>query len=460
MCTSTPVTATALSNLRLVLLGGQALRRQEADRFRASLGKAEIRYRLAGSETMLMAQFSLNGEQGYAGDSVPVGYPAPDKEILLLDEERHPVCAGEAGEIAVRSRYLATGYGRQPQLTAATFLPDVHGGDARICLTGDMGRFTPNGLLLHLGRKDNMVKIRGYRVPLEELEAALSALENVREAVVVAQDLPSGEKRLVAYVVPAVEPAPSATMLRRALLQRLPAFMAPALFVFLDRPLPLTAAGKVDRQALPPPGKARPALDVPFVAPRLDLVTAPRIPDNDIECLTQAVYYEARNESEEGQAAVAQVVMNRSRHGAYPKSVCAVVYQRNSRTCQFTFTCDGSIGRGRVNLAAWRRAERIAREVHDGRSSIQLPKSSVNYHADYVRPSWGRRLERVRQIGAHIFYGAPLNGANPGANEAASPARPGNGLIWVRNDALDRAYALVSGQAAQPTSAQTAEGGA
>lgn len=194
-----------------------------------------------------------------------------------------------------------------------------------------------------------------------------------------------------------------------------------------------------------------------YVAPRLDLVTAPRIPDNDIECLTQAVYYEARNESEEGQAAVAQVVMNRSRHGAYPKSVCAVVYQRNSRTCQFTFTCDGSIGRGRVNPTAWRRAERIAREVYDGRSSVSLPKSSVNYHADYVRPSWGRRLERVRQIGAHIFYGAPLNGANPGANEAVSPARSGNGLIWVRNEALDRAYALA---AAQTTPAPTAEGGA
>ena len=194
-----------------------------------------------------------------------------------------------------------------------------------------------------------------------------------------------------------------------------------------------------------------------YVAPRLDLATAPRIPDNEIECLTQAIYYEARNESEEGQAAVAQVVLNRSNHGAYPKSVCAVVYQRNSRTCQFTFTCDGSIGRGQVNLTAWRRAERIAREVHEGRSSVRLPKTSVNYHADYVRPSWGRRLERVRQIGAHIFYGAPLNGSNPGAGERAAPEAPSNGLIWVRNEVLDRAYALVSGGS---TAAPTAEGGA
>lgn len=265
----TPVNATPLPNLRLVLLGGQPLRRQEADRFRTSLGeKVDIRYRLAGSETMLMAEFSLCSGQAYASDSVPVGTPVPDKEILLLDEERHPVRAGETGEIAVRSHYLANGYWRQPALTAATFLPAMHGGDAPICLTGDMGRFTPDGLLLHLGRKDNMVKIRGYRVQLEAVESALSALEHVREAVVVAQELPAGERCLVAYVVPATQPPPSATTLRRALGQNLPAFMAPAVFVFLDHPLPLTATGKVNRQALPPPGTARPDLDTPFVAPR------------------------------------------------------------------------------------------------------------------------------------------------------------------------------------------------
>jgi spore germination cell wall hydrolase CwlJ-like protein len=181
-----------------------------------------------------------------------------------------------------------------------------------------------------------------------------------------------------------------------------------------------------------------------YVAPRLDLTSAPRIPDNDIECLTQAIYYEARTESEEGQAAVAEVVLNRSRAGGYSRDVCQVVYQRNSRTCQFTFTCDGSIGRGPVNMAAWARAERIAREVHEGGKTSLLPKTSVNYHANYVRPSWGRRLERVRQIGAHIFYGAPLSGRTPGA-EVAPPPPPPARLMFVRNEALDRAYALLQG---------------
>ena len=201
----------------------------------------------------------------------------------------------------------------------------------------------------------------------------------------------------------------------------------------------------------PPPVNANAAPSVRrsgYTPPYLDLKTPPRVPDNDLECLTQAIYYEARNESEAGQAAVAEVVLNRSRHRAYPKRVCEVVYQRNSRTCQFTFTCDGSIGRRAVNPVAWARAERIAREVYEGRSASQLPKNSVNYHANYVRPSWGSRLARVRQIGAHIFYGAPLNGGtNPGAWERErEPAR--SGLLFVRNDALDRAYTLMTAQAA------------
>ena len=178
-----------------------------------------------------------------------------------------------------------------------------------------------------------------------------------------------------------------------------------------------------------------------YTPPQLDLTTPPVVPTDPIECLTQAVYYEARNESEEGQAAVAEVVMNRTRSGVYPQAVCAVVYQRNSRTCQFTFTCDGAIGRGAIDMAKWARAERIARDVYDGRSTVQLPRTSVNYHASYVSPSWGRRLERVRQIGAHIFYGAALTGgATPGALPSTPVQAVAQGLVFVRNEALDRSY--------------------
>lgn len=185
-----------------------------------------------------------------------------------------------------------------------------------------------------------------------------------------------------------------------------------------------------------------------YVPPTLDLQTRPRIPTSDLECLTQAVYYEARNESAEGQAAVAEVVMNRAGTGRYPKGICDVVYQRNSRTCQFTFTCDGSIGRGPVNLRAWARAEQIARTVHEGRAPTVLPRDSVNYHANYVRPSWGRRLARVRQIGAHIFYGSPLDGGQtPGQEGVAAQSRPTGGLQFVHLGAPERKDPAAPGQA-------------
>lgn len=224
----------------------------------------------------------------------------------------------------------------------------------------------------------------------------------------------------------------------------------------------LSSASKIEPAASFAPPPLNPSVTAParrgaggYTRPTLDLKTPARVPDNDVECLTQAVYYEARNESESGQAAVAEVVLNRSRHRAYPKDVCEVVYQRNSRTCQFTFTCDGSIGRRPVNAVAWARAERIAREVYEGRNASQLPRNSVNYHANYVRPSWGQRLERVRQIGAHIFYGAPLNGgAEPGAWEREPTPR----LLFVRNEALDRAYALLSAKADEPAAAVASSG--
>jgi spore germination cell wall hydrolase CwlJ-like protein len=192
------------------------------------------------------------------------------------------------------------------------------------------------------------------------------------------------------------------------------------------------------------PGRARPVSSGRgYTPPRLDLTTPPVVPSDPVTCLTQAIYYEARNESEDGQAAVAEVVLNRAGSGRYPRDVCQVVYQRNTRTCQFTFTCDGSIGRSPINMTAWARAERIARGVYGGQSKVLLPRNSVNYHANYVRPSWSRRMAQVRRIGAHIFYGAPLGGGSTPGAEAPPPPR---NLLFVKNDAIERAYALLTGR--------------
>lgn len=120
-------------------------------------------------------------------------------------------------------------------------------------------------------------------------------------------------------------------------------------------------------------------------------------------CLAQAIYYEAGYEPEQGRRAVAQVVLNRVRHPAYPNSVCGVVYQgSNQRVCQFSFTCDGSLAR-RPSPGAWAAAERIAREALAGRVEDSVG-TATHYHADYVVPRWAYTLGKVRQLGSHIFY--------------------------------------------------------
>lgn len=123
-------------------------------------------------------------------------------------------------------------------------------------------------------------------------------------------------------------------------------------------------------------------------------------------CLTQAVYYEAGFEPVEGRRAVAQVILNRMRHPAFPKSVCGVVYQRNSTpVCQFTFVCDGSLYR-RPAAAAWQVAEKVARAALAGHVEASVG-SATHYHADYVAPRWAPLLTKISKLGSHIFYRWP-----------------------------------------------------
>jgi spore germination cell wall hydrolase CwlJ-like protein len=134
------------------------------------------------------------------------------------------------------------------------------------------------------------------------------------------------------------------------------------------------------------------------------------------DCLAQAIYYEARSQSEEGQRAVAQVVLNRVRHPAWPNSVCGVVYQGAMRPgggCQFTFTCDGSLAT-RPSGANWAQAQRLAVEALAGRTFAPVGLSTF-YHANYVFPAWAPRLVKTAQIGAHIFYQLPGLAGAPGA---------------------------------------------
>ncbi|TAJ70939.1 MAG: cell wall hydrolase [Phenylobacterium sp.] len=122
----------------------------------------------------------------------------------------------------------------------------------------------------------------------------------------------------------------------------------------------------------------------------------------DLECLTEAVYYEARGESARGQAAVAQVVMNRVKHPAFPKSVCAVVFQGAGRVCQFSFACDGSMKKRRESLA-WNRARDIAGRAMSGALRAEIG-SATHFHTTAVSPAWAPQMLRVANVGTHVFY--------------------------------------------------------
>jgi hypothetical protein len=127
--------------------------------------------------------------------------------------------------------------------------------------------------------------------------------------------------------------------------------------------------------------------------------------DREQRCLAEAVYFEARSEPEDGQAAVAQVVLNRVKSGLYPSNVCGVVYQNRHRYmgCQFSFACEGKSLRI-TDGPSWQSATRIASAVIEGRTYLAEVGDATHYHADYVRPGWSRRLRKMDVIGRHIFY--------------------------------------------------------
>src|SRR6185369_16997760 len=160
------------------------------------------------------------------------------------------------GELCIGGAGVAMGYLARPDLTAERFVPDPFGpSGSRLYRTGDLGRHRPHpadGTLEILGRLDFQVKIRGFRIELGEIEAALIAHPDVREAVAAAPLTPTGERRLIAYIVPETGREPDPSALRTALATRLPEPMVPAQIVTLER-LPLTPNGKIDRRALPAP---------------------------------------------------------------------------------------------------------------------------------------------------------------------------------------------------------------
>ena len=208
-------------------------------------------------------------ERGSNRGFVPIGRPAANVRIYLLDAYLQPVPIGVPGEIFISSASMSREYLNRPDLTREKFIPNPFSSEpgALICKTGDFGRYQPDGNIEFLGRKDDQVKVRGFRVELTEIEVVLSRYPAVLNTVVIPREDVPGNKRLVAYVVPVPEQTPTISELRRFLKEKLPDYMVPAAFVLLDA-LPLLPNGKVDRLALPAPNQTRPELEAHYIAPR------------------------------------------------------------------------------------------------------------------------------------------------------------------------------------------------
>jgi acyl-coenzyme A synthetase/AMP-(fatty) acid ligase/lauroyl/myristoyl acyltransferase len=257
-----------LPNLRIMTLGGEPVTREDVAIFKAhTLEHCVLVNNFAAVEVGNIAHFPVSHQTQLNGEFLPAGYLAPYKEVLLLDEEGKPVKPGNEGEIAIRSRYLSSGYWKQPDLTAIKFRTDPIDPAIKTYYSGDLGRWRPDGVLEFIGRRDTHVKIRGFSVQLEAIDYLLQKIDGVKEAACATQQPTRGGKRIVAYLVPAKNRKLSVTDIREALSSQLPDYMVPSVFVWLET-LPRTVTGKISRMELPTPSGARPDLPNEFVAPR------------------------------------------------------------------------------------------------------------------------------------------------------------------------------------------------
>jgi len=241
--------------LRVVLVGGEAI---DAQLWAQLASSRQIDFYNVYGPTECTVDATVAALKD-SSERPHVGRPMVNRRIYVLDQNREPVPAGFVGELYIGGEGVARGYWNRSELTEQRFSPDPFSVDpqARMYRTGDLGRWRSDGVIEHLGRNDDQVKVRGYRIELGEIEAQLAKHELVDDSVVlVREDLP-GEKQLVAYLVPRHASdrgalMPSAEVLRAHLRQMLPEYMVPSAFVCLDK-FPLTPSGKLNRQILPVP---------------------------------------------------------------------------------------------------------------------------------------------------------------------------------------------------------------
>jgi amino acid adenylation domain-containing protein len=221
------------------------------------------------SESTTFATTHEVSEVAEGAKSIPIGLPIANTQIYLLDHDIDIVPVGVPGELYIGGKGVACGYLGQSELTAERFTPNPFNREpgARLYRTGDLARRLPDGKIEFLGRIDRQVKIRGFRIELGEIEAHLSSHPAVRQCVVLARQGEGEERRLEAFAVREGEIAPSDNEMRSYLRERLPAYMLPAWFVWLEQ-MPLTPNGKINRKALAALESKRAEEEVGYVAPR------------------------------------------------------------------------------------------------------------------------------------------------------------------------------------------------
>ena len=231
-----------------VFCSGEALTAELRDRFHARL-RAGL-YNLYGPTEAAVDVTYWDASAGDTSNPMPIGFPVWNTRLYVLDEALRPLPPGVTGHLFIAGVQLAREYLGRPDLTARAFIPDPFHPGQRMYRTGDLARFRADGAILYLGRSDGQVKLRGFRIELGEIEAALTASPLVAQARVIAREDRPGDKRLVAYLVPA--PGYDAAAVKAQLAARLPDYMLPAALVALPA-LPVNSSGKLDRNALPAP---------------------------------------------------------------------------------------------------------------------------------------------------------------------------------------------------------------
>ncbi|HEX2269643.1 MAG TPA: amino acid adenylation domain-containing protein [Pyrinomonadaceae bacterium] len=259
----------SLRGLKCLLTGGEAASLTHFDRFRREAPECQLVHVYGPTENTTFTSFHFIRQSEEFAGSVPIGQAIANTQIYILDQEMNVAPVGVFGELYTGGDGLARGYLHNAEFTAERFVPDAVSGmqGARLYRTGDMARRLANGDIEFLGRIDNQVKLRGFRVELGEIEAVLARHHGVSQCVVMARTTIGGDKRLVAYVIPARELSLTSAELRSYLQERMPEYMVPAAYVFLDE-FPLTPNGKIARNELPEPDPDFADREIEYVAPR------------------------------------------------------------------------------------------------------------------------------------------------------------------------------------------------